>query len=94
MTHRWPWGHGPAPALRCDECGKRIGKPRTHFIPASENLLCPSCMVLTRSGSVRLHAKYYPDCPETWHDMWDHSLSHATRAGAWFVLPDPEKRTA
>lgn len=39
MTSRWPWGDGPAPALRCDECRKRIGRPRTHFITASQNLL-------------------------------------------------------
>jgi hypothetical protein len=94
MTGRWPWGTGPAPALRCDECRKRIGKPRTHFVTASENLLCPHCMTLNRAASGRLHAKYYPDCPEPWHDMFDHGLSHATRAGAWFVLTNPEKSAA
>lgn len=89
---RWPWGTGPAPALCCDECRKRIGKSRTHFVIASGNLLCPGCLVLTRGSSARLHAKYYPDCPEDWHDMWNHNISHATRAAAWFVLAEPERR--
>jgi hypothetical protein len=82
---RWPWGSGPAPALCCDECGKRIGKPRTHFITASENLLCARCMMPNRGGSTHLHAKYYPGCPDHWHGMFDHGLTHATRAGAWFA---------
>jgi hypothetical protein len=46
-------------------------------------------------GSTRLlHAKYYPDCQEHWHDMFDHHISHATRAAAWVVLEDPRRRIA
>jgi hypothetical protein len=88
MTGRWPWGAGPAPALRCDECGKRIGRRRLHFVTASAHLLCGSCL-----DKRQLHTKYYPDCPENWHDMYDHGGQLATRAAAWFVLNNPEKRT-
>jgi hypothetical protein len=92
---RFPWGPaGPAPALRCDECGKRIGKPRTHFVTASQNLLCARCMVPSASGTRCLHAEYYPDCPVRSHDMFDHHVSYATPAAAWVVLADPGKRVA
>jgi hypothetical protein len=95
MTSRFPWGNGAAPALRCDECGKRISKPQgLHGVTESQNLLCGRCLVPQHAGTQCLHAKYYPDCPEAWHDMFDHHISYATRAAAWLVLPDPEKRTA
>ena len=86
---RFPWGAGPAPALRCDECGRRIGKPRFHCVVAGAHLLCVRCL-----GQRRLHAKYHPDCPVAWHDMYDDDVSLATRAAAWFVLADPESRAA
>lgn len=81
---RWPWGSGSAPALRCDECRQPIGKRRTHFVTVSGNLLCPNCWLAPDA-----HAKYYPGCPERWHDTGDHALSCATRAAAWFVVDDP-----
>lgn len=86
MTSRFPWGRGPAPALYCDECGRCIGKRNTHFIVDSNNLLCSGCIVPRSGGTQRLHAKYYPACPDGWHDMFDHKLSLASRAAAWFVL--------
>jgi hypothetical protein len=91
VTGRWPWGAGPAPALRCDECGKRIGRRRLHALIETDrmHLLCGRC--LDRQD---LHANYYPDCPEIWHDMFDHHISYTSRAAAWFVLTDPERRTA
>jgi hypothetical protein len=51
-------------------------------------------MVPAFGGTRPLHAKYYPDCVEHWHDMFDHHISHATRAGAWLALDAPEARTA
>jgi hypothetical protein len=81
----------PPPALRCDECGQRLGKARGHLVTASQNLVCARCAL---ENARRLHTKYYPDCPEDWHDVFDHHIGHATRAGAWFVLADPEKRMA
>ena len=89
MTGRFPWGAGRAPALRCDECNKRIGGRRLHCILDKTHLLCVRCM-----DHRHLHTKYYPDCPSAWHDMWDShgSLQLATRAAAWFVLPDERER--
>jgi hypothetical protein len=90
MTTQWPWGAGPAPALRCDQCGKRIGRRRLHCVLGDgARLLCSRCL-----SRRELHAVYYPDCPVRWHDMYDHGLSFATRAAAWFVLDNPETRTA
>jgi hypothetical protein len=81
VTTRWPWGHGPAPALRCDECGKRIGARRMHCVINDNNLLCVKCL-----SSGALHTKYYPECPEKWHDMQDHAVQFATRAAGWLVI--------
>lgn len=82
---RWPWGSGGAPALRCDECSRRIGGKASHFITASGHLLCGKC-TFPHSGTRGLHAKYYPGCDADWHDAWDHHISQATRAGAWCAL--------
>jgi len=83
----WPWGTGPAPALLCDECRKRIGKQRSHLVTESGHLLCIRCL-----SDPKAHAKYHPNCPKGWHDMHDHGLKFATRASAWFALDNPEKR--
>lgn len=91
MSRRWPWGYGRAPALYCDECGRRIGRERLHFILDSidsTRLMCGRCI-----DRRELHAKYYPACPDgDWHDMYDHPLKLATRAAAWFILSDAESR--
>lgn len=88
---RWPWGYGRAPALCCDECGHAIGAGRTHFITAGNVLLCGGCMVPT-FGTQSLHARHYPACAEDWHDMYDHPLKLATRAAAWMLLTDAERK--
>lgn len=73
-----------APPLNCAECGQRIGKTRSHYLlgypePSSaDRLLCGPCML----GGKRLHAKYYPDCPAAWHDLFDHGGASATRTAA------------
>lgn len=94
MTGRFPWGAGRAPALLCDECNRRIGLHSGHHIlHDGDTLLCGRCRVTdSRSRARAMHAKHYPGCPHTWHDMFDHPASHATRAAAWFALTDPEKR--
>jgi hypothetical protein len=83
MTARFPWGSGPAPALDCHACGTRVGKQRFHCIIDNTRVLCGRCMNLPQ-----LHAKYYPDCPVAWHDMYDHGVNLASRAAT-----DPEKRS-
>lgn len=88
MTGRWPWGSvGPAPALRCDECGRRIGARRLHFVLDEARLLCVRCI-----DNRELHAAYFPSCPRLWHDMNDHPWRLATRAAAWCVLSDPKSK--
>ena len=81
MTARFPWGSGPAPALDCHECGKRIGKRRFHCIIDNTRVLCARCL-----DQRHLHTKYHPDCPTSWHDMYDHDIKLATRAAAWHLL--------
>lgn len=82
---RWPWGSGAAPALRCDECSRQIGLKANHSITETGVLLCGGC-VFSMSGTRGLHAKYHPDCEHDWHDLWDHPVTSATRAGAWWAL--------
>ena len=80
MTDPFPWGSGPAPAHDCAECGRRLGKGGGHNI-VGRAVLCVRCI-----DRRQLHAKYHPDCPHIWHDLYDHSPPSATRAGAWYVL--------
>jgi hypothetical protein len=83
MSGRWPWGTGPAPPHDCSACGHRIGKRRFHCIVDNTHVLCGRCM-----NQRHLHAKYYPDCPVAWHDMYDHGVHFATRAAVWYVLAE------
>ena len=88
MSGRWPWGTGPAPPHDCHECGRRIGERRFHCIINNTHVLCGKCI-----DKRHLHATYYPDCPENWHDMYDHALHFATRAAAWYVLTADDPAT-
>jgi hypothetical protein len=89
MSNQWPWGTGPAPALRCDNCGRRIRGE--HYILRHDNqlMLCSTCMDRTDR-----HQTYFPDCDKTWHDLTDHLDCSASRAAAWDILTDPERRRA
>ncbi|BBZ74142.1 hypothetical protein [Mycobacterium paraseoulense] len=84
-TGRYPRGVGPAPALNCSVCGRRIGLRGAHFFVQPNVLMCGKCATWD-NNSRTAHAARYPDCPDTWHDMWDHYICSATRAGAWYVL--------
>ena len=89
----FPWGAGPAPALRCDECRRRIGKVNTHTVTADgATLLCINCHMAPGPTQTRLHSRLYPSCPDIWHDLGDHAVQFASRAGAWFVLAHPEQK--
>lgn len=93
---RFRWGTGRAPALRCDECGRRIGQHTGHHIlHEGAVLLCGRCRLPNSQARTRaMHAKYYPQCTEPWHDMFHHQARVATRAAAWLALTHPEERTA
>ena len=84
----FPWGDGPPPVLSCEECGARLVKGRGHYVVAGAHLLCSGCLLPDGGlGSTRrLHARYYPNCPDARHEMWDHEVRNATRAAAWYLL--------
>lgn len=80
--------------VTCAECRRTIGKSGYHRLLGPEpydpgRVLCINC---SRRGSWRptaqeLHAKYYPDCPYEWHDLYDHRSVHSYgRRGAVAVL--------
>lgn len=71
----------PAPALDCSSCGKTIAKRRAHYLLDDHRLICDRCLT-----SRKLHARLYPHCTTTWHDLYDHLESTATRAGAACIL--------
>jgi hypothetical protein len=79
----------PAPPFDCVECRRRIGKTRTHMLigypdqASTDRLLCIRC---AEAPARQLHPKYYPDCEVHWHDLYDHGMAHATRAGAASLL--------
>ncbi len=70
----------------CAVCGRRIGKTNTHYITETRKVLCPRCSVYAMKSTTPAHAQLYPDCPVAWHDLWDHTFTSATRAGARWML--------
>ena len=82
-TVRFPWGSGPAPALNCSVCGRRIGKTATHIANADAvAVICVRC-----AWNPGMHTAWYPNCDDPDHRfVFDHHPGHATRAGAWYVL--------
>lgn len=79
----------PAPPLHCAACKRRIGRRATHFLigtPGAEQVVCGRCLY-----DRALRARFYPDCADVWHDLFDHGLSHASRAGAVRVLDSRER---
>lgn len=69
-----------AEPFNCHHCRRLIGQRRTHLI-VNGHVLCIRCM-----EKRELHPIYWPDCPEAWHDMYDHGLTFATRAAAQWTL--------
>lgn len=83
----YPWGTGRPPALACDHCRKRIGARRRHFADGDRtHVFCGRCF--TDHGR-ELHARFHPDCPNSWHDS-THGVHFATRFSMWHALLDPE----
>lgn len=65
-----------APQLECSLCDRVIGKAAAHFLIDGSHVLCGRC-----SRATDAHARLFPDCPERWHDIFDHPISQGTRAG-------------
>ena len=84
----FPWGDGPAPVLRCEECGRRLVRRRGHYLVAGRHLPCSDCLLPDggHGSTRRLHASWHPACPDARHDMWDHPVVNCTRAAAWYVI--------
>lgn len=55
------------PAVACDGCGRVIAKRAPHAVTDDERVLCGRC-----TGERDGHARIFPDCLETWHDVGDH----------------------
>jgi hypothetical protein len=91
----------PAPALNCGHCRRQLGKTVGHLLIGAEpyspdRLLCTHCMSPKRTVAQSLHGRYYPDCGDAWHDLYDHPIAHATRAAAAHLLglwPNRPKET-
>lgn len=76
---RWDETHPrAAPQFRCAGCRKWIALQRTIILREDHGnlILCIPCDM-----SRDAHAKWYPDCPERWHDTGDHQAVFCTRAG-------------
>jgi hypothetical protein len=65
----------------CQHCAKPIGKDRLHAVVNADTVLCCDCTSIAGQ-----HARYHPDCPRDWHDMWDHDLKLADRACTHLIL--------
>lgn len=75
---------------RCDICDEPLGPQHSHNLtlpPAKQAILCGPCRGYGTGGDSRaMHAKVFPDCSVTWHDMWDHTFLAGTRAATRWAL--------
>ena len=70
-----------APAVDCGRCGRHMGKTATHYVVVETlAVVCGRCL------EKPAHAQLFPDCLAKWHDMQDHDLIFATRAGVPYAL--------
>jgi hypothetical protein len=87
---RWNEQHPRrAPQFRCRTCRKWVALTRSLILlredqPGPEPvILCLRCMDAPTPREA--HARWYPDCPRTWHDMYDHH-EHAWGSRAAIAL--------
>lgn len=71
-----------ADPFSCAVCGRTIGRTAVHRalgpgLVAADRMICLHHM--DTAGD--FHAKFWPDCPTWWHDMYDHPCLSGTRAG-------------
>jgi hypothetical protein len=69
-----------AVARQCANCGRTLGARRSHYV-ASGVVFCGACV-----DKPSAHTMAHPECAESWHDLHDHYLSMATRAGVTHAL--------
>lgn len=72
-----------AKAGSCFRCRKRIGKTGGRMLlpELGNQVWCSPCF-----NSKDAHRSAYPQCADTWHDMWDHRNSLCTYAAAELIL--------
>lgn len=58
----------------CATCGKKLPRSKPVSLVVTEALgyraLCSRCAGDT--GRLGLHEQFFPSCPDSWHDLWDH----------------------
>lgn len=77
----------PAPSFDCEVCHRTIDKWRGHNVTTDNRIICSGCIP---GNSKPLHRELFPDCPDDWHDMYDHlryvvsdRLAVAATLGLW-----------
>lgn len=58
-------------AINCRRCGVGLPKSANHFLD-STRVYCGNCMHNSGKSTIGIHAAEYPNCPDDWHDMYDH----------------------
>jgi hypothetical protein len=87
--------HGDALGIirRCPLCARYVCRVCAEPVPKRHKVIwtATGCVVCLRCGDHRAreaHAICYPDCPESWHDMWDHGNTFATTGGLRRVIAE------
>jgi hypothetical protein len=70
-----------APQFACSACGRGIGKTAPLYLLRGGHVVCGRC-----THSQAEHTRFYPDCPEDWHDLMEHASEFPTRAAAAVIL--------
>jgi hypothetical protein len=88
---RWnPQHPKAAPQFRCHDCHKWISKTGPVALLFKDDfdkevvILHLGCS--DKPSSNQAHARWYPECPESWHDMYDHARNWGSRAGIAALL--------
>lgn len=53
--------------FECQACHRTIGKNAGHNVTDHGRVMCSRCL-----NHRDLHSDWWPDCPHSWHDNFDH----------------------
>lgn len=56
-----------SPVFNCHACHRPLGAEEGHNLTDDLRIICYRCLI-----DSPLHPEWYPNCPSTWHDMFDH----------------------
>jgi len=68
--------------IPCHDCGK-VRRQGLYSVFEGGLYLCRRCLP---GNSIGEHGRRYPECPEDWHDMWDHLYCLADRRALPFAI--------